>query len=59
MNTKGNRRPSSLTEAERAETKKLWELYSTIPDENVRRIAMAYLEGMAAAFTEQAPKVTA
>ena len=59
MNDKTIKRPSSLTEAERAETKKLWELYSTIPDENVRRIAMAYLEGMAAAFMDQAPKATA
>ena len=51
--------PSSLTEAERAETMKLWETYIKIPDKNVRRVAMAYLEGMAAAFMDQAPKVTA
>ena len=56
---KENVMPSSLTEAERAETMKLWETYIKIPDKNVRRVAMAYLEGMAAAFMDQAPKPTA
>lgn len=58
MNTTINR-PSQLTEEERAETKKLTETFMLIPDDVGKRIALAFLEGMAAASNPRPPKASA
>ena len=57
MTTNTIERPSKLTEAERADIKKLMEMFEQITDDTDKRIALAYLEGMAAASNPQ--KVTA
>lgn len=56
MTTNTIERPSKLTEAERADIKKLMEMFEQINDTD-KRIALAYMEGMAAASNP--PKVTA
>ena len=56
MTTNTIERPSKLTEAERADIKKLMEMFEQITDDTDKRIALAYLEGMAAASNP--PKVT-
>ena len=58
MNTTINR-PSQLTEEERTETKKLTETFALITDDVSRRIALAFLEGMAAATNPRPPKASA
>lgn len=59
MNTE-IKRPSKLTEEDRAETIVLMEAFEKIPDELGKKIALAYLEGFAAACsTFEQPKETA
>ena len=58
MNTTINR-PSQLTEEERTETQKLTETFAMIPDDIGKRIALAFLEGMAAATNPRPPKTPA
>ena len=58
MNTTINR-PSQLTEEERTETKKLTETFALITDDVSKSIALAFLEGMAAATTPRPPKASA
>lgn len=52
-------RPSQLTEEERTETKRLTETFAMIPDDIGKRIALAFLEGMAAASNPRPPKAPA
>ena len=52
-------RPSCLTEKERAENRKLMESFAQLQDDACRRIALAYIEGMAAAAMPHSPKATA
>lgn len=59
MTTNIIERPSQLTDEERAETKKLTETFALIPDDVGKRIALAFLEGMAAASNPKPPKATA
>ena len=56
MNTK--ERPSQLTEAKRTETTELVDIFEQIQDDTARRIAMAFIEGVAAAAAVS-PKVSA
>ena len=48
MNTTEIKRPSNLTEEDRAETTVLIEAFKKIPDELGKKIALAYLEGFTA-----------
>ena len=51
-------RPSQLTGVKRAESEKMTETFALIQDSTVRKIALAYVEGLAAAAA-YTPKVTA
>ena len=43
------RTPSTLTEDERTETKRLIDAFNLIPDEVGKKIALAFIEGVATA----------
>ncbi len=57
LNTEKDR-PSQLTGVKRAESEKMTETFALIQDSTVRKIALAYVEGLAAAAA-YTPKVTA
>lgn len=56
MNNNEIERPSALTEVDRNETTFLIEVFEKIPDETGKKIALAYLEGFAAACSSFDPK---
>ncbi len=56
MNTKEVKRQSVLTEEERTETKILMQTFEKIPDKTGKKIALAYLEGFAAASSHSTRK---
>lgn len=58
MNSTENGRPSQLTDVKRAESEKMTKTFALIQDGTIRRIALAYVEGLAAAEAYD-PKVTA
>ena len=52
------RTPSTLTEDERTETKRLIDAFNLIPDEVGKKIALAFIEGVATA-SDPRPERTA
>lgn len=49
LNTIEKERPSQLTGVKRTESEKMTETFALIQDSTVRKIALAYVEGLAAA----------